>query len=218
MSFDCTGGRGDTKLFPGEGRAMTDRAQPIQVTGRDGPLGWIHPQEQPTDGVEVLVRLNNGQILMVPADLFIPQEDGTYFLPMSRDQFSGKEIETEADAESGMVIPVITEEAELTKQTVETGKVSIHKRVHSREELVDMETVHEQVEVERVPIGQVVDAPPDLRQEGDTLIIPVLEEVLVVEKRLVLKEEVRVKRVRRVNRDPQTVTLRSEEIQVERKE
>jgi stress response protein YsnF len=45
-----------------------------------------------------------------------------------------------------------------------------------------------------VPIDKVVDKVPTIRQENDTTIIPVLEEVLVVEKRLVLKEELHIRR------------------------
>ena len=54
-----------------------------------------------------------------------------------------------------------------------------------------------------------------MRQEGDTLIVPVLEEVLVVEKRLLLKEEVRITRTRTEVHSPQAVTLRSEEAVIE---
>jgi stress response protein YsnF len=43
-----------------------------------------------------------------------------------------------------------------------------------------------------------------------------MEEVLVVEKRLMLKEEVRVTKSRHEVRDPKEVTLRSEEAVIER--
>ena len=67
-----------------------------------------------------------------------------------------------------------------------------------------------------VPVNRVVDGPVVPRQEGDTLILSVLEEVLVVERRLVLKEEVRVVRTRVTEPATQRVTLRREEIVVER--
>lgn len=58
----------------------------------------------------------------------------------------------------------------------------------------------EDVDVQRVAINQVVESVPDTRIEGDTTIIPVVEEILVVEKRLVLREEVRI--TKRRNRVP----------------
>jgi len=65
-------------------------------------------------------------------------------------------------------------------------------------------------------VDRVVAGPVPVRHEGDTMIVPVLEEVLVVEKRLVLKEELRVTRRRVETREPQTVTLRREDVVVER--
>jgi uncharacterized protein (TIGR02271 family) len=71
------------------------------------------------------------------------------------------------------------------------------------------------VVIERVPINRVVEAPIAARSEEDTLIIPLLEEVLVVEKRLLLKEEVRITKRQVETHMPQRVTLRREEATVE---
>jgi len=63
----------------------------------------------------------------------------------------------------------------------------------------------------------VVDGPaPESRIEGDVMIVPVLEEVVVVKKQLVLKEELHITRRRIAERDSRTVTLRREEATVER--
>jgi len=67
-----------------------------------------------------------------------------------------------------------------------------------------------------VPVGRVVEAMEGPREEGDTLIFPVYDEVLVVEKRLVLREEVRLRRSRRAQHEQQRVTLRREDVQIER--
>jgi uncharacterized protein (TIGR02271 family) len=115
-----------------------------------------------------------------------------------------------------VVIPVVAEQLQVGRQAVETGRVRIHKVVREEQEVVDQPILHEEVVVERVPINRVVETAPQPRQEGDTLIFPVLEEVLVVERRLMLKEEVRVSKRVTETRDPQTVTLRSEEVKIER--
>ena len=115
------------------------------------------------------------------------------------------------------VIPVVREELDVRKRRVETDRgVRVHKTVKERQAVVDEPLAKDEVRVERVKIDRTVDAPVDVRYEGDTMIIPVLEEVLVVQKRLVLKEEIRVTRRRRETHAPQQVTLRSEEAQVER--
>ena len=104
------------------------------------------------------------------------------------------------------VVPVLVEELEVQKRVVETGTVRITKQVHEREALVDEPLWREEVEVTHVPIQRVVDAPLPVREEHGTLIVPILEEVLVVEKRLMLKEEIHIRRHRVETRQPQQVT------------
>jgi len=78
-------------------------------------------------------------------------------------------------------------------------------------------SLKQEVAIEHVPINKLWDGPPPpARYEGETLILPLLEEVMVVEKRLMLKEELHVSRVQRTAHEPQTVVLRSEEVTVER--
>ena len=54
----------------------------------------------------------------------------------------------------------------------------------------------EEVEVTRVPMQRVVDGPVPVREENDTTIISVVEEVLVVEKRWMLREEIHIRKQR----------------------
>lgn len=115
-----------------------------------------------------------------------------------------------------MIIPIIEEKAILGKQVVETGKVRISKRISEHEELIDEPLFREEVTVERVPINQYVDQAPQVRQEGDVMIIPVVQEQLVMQKRLVLVEELRVRKQIIETHQPQSVTLRREEIDVSR--
>lgn len=115
------------------------------------------------------------------------------------------------------VIPVLEEELEVGTRRVETGGgVRVDKTVEEREASIDEPLTKEEVEVERVAVDRAVDGPVAVRYEGDTMIVPVLEEVLVVEKRLVLKEEIRITRRRSEVHAPQRVVLRREHATVER--
>ena len=102
------------------------------------------------------------------------------------------------------------------KERATTETVRLHKRVREEEEVLDVPVQTEAIEVERVPVGRWIDAPADVRQEGDTTVYPVVEEVLVVEKRLRLVEEVRVTRRQETRQVQERVGLRREEIVVER--
>jgi stress response protein YsnF len=96
--------------------------------------------------------------------------------------------------------------------------VRISTRTHEREALVDENLARERIEIETVPVGLRIDAVPEVRQEGDTTVVPVVEEVLVIERRLMLKEEIRIKRVRTTERHQEKVMLRHQEAVVTRRQ
>lgn len=114
------------------------------------------------------------------------------------------------------VIPVIEEHLQVRKEVVETGRIRIGKRVYEEEQTVSTPLISEKVDVERVAVGEFVDTLPEVRYEGDTMIIPVVEEVVVVEKRLRLVEELRVTRQHIETTATEQITLRKEEVTVER--
>ena len=115
-----------------------------------------------------------------------------------------------------VVMQEVEERLHVGKRTVETGRVRLTKRVETREEALSVPLLREEVEVERVTVGDYVDEAPPIRTEGGVTVIPVVEEVLVVEKRLLLREELRVTRRRSEQVEERTETLRSEAIDVER--
>lgn len=192
----------------------------IPIVGKDGLRGTIEPDEQSasSDMSQVLVRFDDGQAVLVPVDALVPQDDGSYYLPLSRADIERQRSAQDVQADAAVVIPVIAEELDIQKRQIETGKVRVRKLVHEQEEVVDEPLLREVVDVEHVPLNRFVSSPVEVRYEGETMIIPVLEEVLVVEKRLRLKEEVRITKRRSTTHQPEHVTLRSEEAIVERQE
>ena len=114
------------------------------------------------------------------------------------------------------VFPVVAEEIVVGRKVVEAGRVRIHKTVEEQTRRVDEPLMHEEVVVRRVAVNRPVDSPPPVRQEGDITIIPVVQEELVIEKRLVLVEEVHVQRKSRVRHEPKDVVVRRERAEVER--
>ncbi|KAA0597111.1 uncharacterized protein (TIGR02271 family) [Azospirillum lipoferum] len=114
------------------------------------------------------------------------------------------------------VIPLHDESVTVGKQRVERSRVRVTTRVTEREEMVRQALEQEEATVTRVPIDREIDAHPGIRQEGDVTVIPLVEEVLVVERRLVLREELHIRKSRRTVEVEQPVTLRSEDAVVER--
>jgi uncharacterized protein (TIGR02271 family) len=114
------------------------------------------------------------------------------------------------------VLPLLAEEVTVSKQTVETGRVQVSRIIHEREQLIDELLAHEAAEIDRIPIDRRIDTMPPVREEGDTIVIPIVEEVLVIERRLLLREEVHVRRVRTTERHRESVTVRYHEAVVTR--
>ena len=90
------------------------------------------------------------------------------------------------------VVHLAEEELTVRKRTVSTGSVRLSTHVEQHLEQVRETLLRTDVLMERVAINRVVDFIPDIRTEGDTLVYPIVEEVLV--KQLVLREEVRITR------------------------
>ena len=118
-----------------------------------------------------------------------------------------------------VVIPLAEETVTVAKREVETGRVQVALTTEMQT-VVARETLRgRRVEVERVPVGRTLaegEAPPRSREEGDTLVVPVSEEVAVVVKRLVLREEVRLRFVATETPFEEAVEVRRQRAAVER--
>ena len=119
---------------------------------------------------------------------------------------------------SSQQIPIIKEDVTIAKRTVETAQVRVRSTFDEREQLVSEQLFHQEVDVKRVGVGQVVEAIPEVREEEDLLVIPIVEERLVVRKELVLVEELHIRRRQSVQQVEEPVTLRKTRVEVERTE
>jgi uncharacterized protein (TIGR02271 family) len=135
---------------------------------------------------------------------------------MSNSDSTKKEVIAVSADDGRVVVPLLNEELSVRKEKRATGRVRVATVTREREELIDELLAREQVEVEKVAVGKPINAIPPVREEGDTIFIPIVEEVLAVERRLVLKEEVRIRRVRSTERHQERVTLRKQEAMISR--
>lgn len=152
--------------------------------------------------------------IAVPISTLRQQADGSYYVPLSDQDFEASEFMGGEDVV--LVVPVIEEDVAVSRRRMVTGRVRLTKRVTEHEEVIDETGFQERVEVEHVPVNRLLDEPAKVRFEDDTMIIPVMEEVAVVEKRLMLKEEIRVTKIREPLVEPQRIMLRKEEVDIER--
>ncbi|MBV9761592.1 MAG: DUF2382 domain-containing protein [Acidobacteriaceae bacterium] len=121
-----------------------------------------------------------------------------------------------ADEHQEVVIPVIGEELSADAVPVATGGIRVTKRVHSHEEVIEQELQKSHVEVKRVKTERVVDGPQPVRRVGNTLIVPVVSEVLRIEKQWVMTEEIHLTEVKESETVQNKISLNRETAQIER--
>jgi stress response protein YsnF len=115
-----------------------------------------------------------------------------------------------------IVIPLAAEQAEVSKRTVPVARVTVRTVTEERDEVIDVPVATERVEITRVPMDRIVDSAPPIQEQGDVTIIPVVEEVIVVERRLRVKEEIHLRRVRTSGCHHETVKVRAQTVDVAR--
>lgn len=192
--------------------ATTSSSSPSsqRVRTTDGVEGVILRSATPAEHAALThVRIFGDQSVVVPAELLHRQADGSFLIPLSSNELRAAAA-TALPAGEEAVIPVVREEVRVSKRERETGRVVVHVTPSVHDEPVEVDLAEEHVDVERVPVNQFVTGPVAVRQEGDVTIVPVLDEVLVVEKRLMLREEIRVRRRREVRHHVEHVALRTE--------
>ena len=216
--------------------------QKISVVQEDAGVVGVLEEES---SAALTVRLPDGHHVSVSRDQLEPLADGTLLLKTSVDQLEPiadessrttpvlasatipiagsigatwqAETRSLEDGET-VTIPRVEEQVQIDKQERLRGTVRVHVVPRQREQTVAVPVVETRAEVRRVEVGRIVDKAPDVREEGDTVIIPVVEEVLVVEKRLLLREEVHVTRKQTMRTEQHQVSLRSEHVEISRSE
>lgn len=172
-----------------------------------------------------LVDVGDGIQIVIPMQKLAPRKPTGFnvtgtFEEWRETSHPSKLYGTDANREDGhgdtISIPVLEEELEVQKRQVETGSIRINKTISEREEIVDQALNRERANVERIPINRIVKEAANSRYENNTWIIPVYEEVVVVEKRLVLREEIRITKEMSVEQHHERIPLRSEKVTVEK--
>ena len=116
-----------------------------------------------------------------------------------------------------IIIPIVKEEIHIDKEIIESGKVRIIKTISEEKSSVEVPIKHTEVHVEHKPKNEYVDANHQaIRYEGDTMIVSVLKEVVVVQKKTLLVEELHITNTQKQEIYKEDVILKSEHISVER--
>jgi uncharacterized protein (TIGR02271 family) len=184
----------------------------LSVYDSTGALGWI--DDQIIDPANVTVELADHRRVYVPRAALEMKDPSTYYLGSPFDSLE----QVPDDLAFEQVLPVMAETLKVERKRVDTARVLLMKHVQERQEVVKDERLVEYVTVERVQKNEFVESPPPIRSDGDSIVVPIVEEVLVTEKRLLLKEEVHMRKESRVEPCELKVTLRTENVDISREE
>lgn len=178
---------------------MTDVRVIHDLAGRPGVL-------EADENGRARIRLPEGAALDLPSSLVSRTSDG----------FRAEVRFADLEVEPVDVLHEVEETIRVGRRIRETGRVVAKTVTETRDEAVDAAGWRETVEVERVPRDLEVDSVQGVRVEDGVTIVPVYEEVLVVQKKLVLREELHLTTRREPVSAPTTVTLRRQHVEVER--
>jgi uncharacterized protein (TIGR02271 family) len=219
--------------------------QKISVVQQNGDAVGVLEEE---GSASIGVRLDDGSHVAVSREQLEPLADGTVLLKTPLERLAldnapgisvraaktvpvaGAQSETERDSDprelgasapqpaESVVIPRLEEQLQIDKSQFLRGSVRVRVAPTEHQQTVSVPVTDVEAEVRRVAIGKIVESAPPVREEGNTVIVPVIEEVLVVEKRLLLREEVHIVRHPKTRIEEHQVTLRSERVEVSRDE
>jgi stress response protein YsnF len=114
------------------------------------------------------------------------------------------------------VVPVVNEEVHADAIPVQTGGVRVTKHVEGHDEILEQELRRGRVEIKRVKTDRVVDGPQQVQRVGNTLVVPVVSEVLSVQKQWVVTEEIHITQIEELETVQQKVRVNEEQAEVER--
>ena len=160
---------------------------------------------------QTILHLSDGRSVTVPTELLMAEEKDSPRLYDARTVVQQGSVTPET-------IALVSEHLEVGKRTVETAKVRLHRATETFTDTVNLDLMRVGWEVERIAVGQVVTERPEIREEGDVTVFPLVEERLVARREYFLMEEVRVRRVATTTEHSESVQLQRDTLTVERSE
>ena len=153
--------------------------------------GEFNPQAPKT-----ALMLPNGQRVVLPTDVLmagLTAANGHEY-ESGKDTFGAAAADQRQTLPSETVVPLVEEHIVVGKRQVETARVRLRRETEEHVQTVSVALSNVSWEVEHVPINQLVEAQPEIRQVGDTIIFPMVEEKMVVQRELWLREEIHVRK------------------------
>jgi uncharacterized protein (TIGR02271 family) len=177
------------------------------VTCSDGVAGSVVGVDNDANGRPQYLRIassGGGEHLLVPLTLIQGiRDDGTVLLHCTCSDL--QRWSADADGTTTDALPADAEQVGLIHLHEErlvphtdlrtVGEIEVRTELEEFPGRLEVAALREEVEVEHVPMGHTVKERVGPWEEDGVLVVPVYEEQLVVVKRLVMREQLRIRRV-----------------------
>jgi stress response protein YsnF len=124
------------------------------------------------------------------------------------------EITVVDDAEQPLRIPLVEETLEARVVERESGKLVIRKRVETEPVTTRVELHHDKMEINEIVVDETATERREPWYEGDTLMVPVYEEVLVSYTELMLRKVIRIRNQGAIEQVDVDGTVRREVVEI----
>jgi len=187
------------------------------VATPDAHLGRV--ERIRSDAIDILLE-STGRQVTVPRDRVLQVwPDGSVQLAATRAEIeefaAGRGSTTRTELDTVDTVQLQEEQLVARKRLEETGRVRIRKDVEEVPRRLEVDAYYEDVQIDHVPVGRIVTEQESPREEDGTYIVPIYEEQLVVVKRLLLKEEIHIRRQGATERRLFEDTVRRERLVIE---
>jgi uncharacterized protein (TIGR02271 family) len=205
----------------------------MTVHATDGPLGSIASVPRvdlgdPSAPAEVIVLASGSnagpgveEFRRVTRDMISRVDERNVYLNLARAEVPRASAAVAAahrrlpEGSERFTIPLAEEEIDIATRVVELGYLRIQKKV---DEYLDERVVplrHQEVQVERVPVNEVIPEMIAPYMDGDVYVVPVIEEEVIVTRQLRLREELRIRRTVGEHEETIQTPFRKERVRVE---
>lgn len=193
-------------------------ADDITVQLADGAQATLAFDDDSGAQTQRLARLTlkDGRTVLVQATILTEAADGSFRLPFGFPPVDSDSSRAAPVKDAAEVLSVVQERPVIHKRLRPVSHVRIQVTPQEEHRVLDVPLTEQQVSIERVQTERFVDQAPPIRQKADVTIIPILEEVMVVEKRLMVREELHVRRMEKRVHHQKSVTLRREQATITR--
>ena len=185
----------------------------------DGPLGRVEQLEPGPSSEAAFLRValsGTDRQILVPPDLIADvSEDGSVRLRCGQAAAEQLDRATPSGADLERTLELKEEQLVPRKELRDLGQVLVRKEVEDVPRRLEAEAYREEAVIEHVPVGQVVKEQVAPWEEDGVLVVPVYEEQLVLVKRLVMKEQIRIRREGTTEKRLFEDTIRRERLVVE---